>query len=548
MAIPIAQQTVMPEATQATAPEELHPLAAAFGGDIGAALQASGDKVADRIQTLSFHMARMNYYRGEAQKQDLINQYQSDLLDKTMGTGPNDPRTVTSVGGNVMPDSSQLSLSQAPPQSSTANISGTGAPAVEIPAAIYNRQGYEANGALEDFKAWHQATVQQYLQKAQGLGVRVDSQFKTSMDKLGASEEFQIAKHQTTQVEQAQIKTYMTGLQLSAEGAVTKQDPASLGLTVDAINQQVDGLIKTQHLDNDPSGPIMAELQKNKFVGQALNNSITATLKTSGGDPAQAQNMLDRLHADNRITDTQYNDANDNLDKTAKAITAQNEIGSKTQAVNEQSSIINSALQGKLDSSNPNTLGEITSKYPKLGEALTHYNNNKGSLTAAGDDKDDDFLDSTKKMLETGSKEQVIDYVSNVMKEKDISQDRMNILIGTAMDRGKSLPDLNGQSKSSNPTWDKIDGGVKSLMNWGKETGIGDAQTITDFLGNIKNKSVADAHNDAITNTIVRNHPAVASMSTPPNMVITGKNDIKYIFPRTNRKEEDGSSTTDNGK
>ena len=86
---------VSPEATQATAPEELHPVAAAFGGDIGAALQASGKEVADRIQTLSFHMARMNYYRGEAQKQDLINNYQSELLDKTMGTGPNDPRTVT---------------------------------------------------------------------------------------------------------------------------------------------------------------------------------------------------------------------------------------------------------------------------------------------------------------------------------------------------------------------------------------------------------------------------------------------------------------------
>ena len=56
-------QQIQPEATQASVPEEIHPVAAAFGGDIGQALEQGGDKVASRIENLSMHLARMNYYR-----------------------------------------------------------------------------------------------------------------------------------------------------------------------------------------------------------------------------------------------------------------------------------------------------------------------------------------------------------------------------------------------------------------------------------------------------------------------------------------------------
>lgn len=522
---------VSPDATQATTPEELHPIAAAFGGDIGAALEKGGDEVASRIQNLSLHMARMNYYRGEAQRADLLNQYKTSLQTKLYGD-LNDPNaTVTSIGGNVLPPAGETSLSAGP---SPSNVTPTSQP-IEIPAGVYNRKGYAAAGALQDVDSWHQQAAQQIIQQAQSLGIRNSSILKSQMDNAWSSERMGIVKHEATQINQAQQQTYFKGLQLDADNAVTKQDPISLGRTIDSINQQNKVLNDSQGKDdNDP----IRELTANKFIGQALNNSMTANLKSTGGDPTQFQSTLDRLHDDGKINDTVYDNAGEHLDKLAKGMRSQDEIAIKTQQVNQRMNTMQLALQGKLDLNNPNTASEISSQDPELGTALSNYNLNKNSNIK---DEDEAFADATEKVFSAGSKEQISKYMTNVLKESKISQDRLNILFGASMDRGKNLADLDGQSKSSNPLQNMIDGGIKALMNWGKEQGH-DAQTYTDFLGGVKSKPVDQAYNEAITNAIVRKNPAVASMSTPPNMIINKTNDIKYVFPKTNRKEEDGSS------
>ena len=536
MAIPIAQQTVMPDRTQATTPEELHPVAAAFGGDIGAALQQGGEQIASRIETLSLHMARMNYYRGEAQRADLLNNYKTQLQTKLYGD-PSDPNaTVTSIGGNVMPPSGQLSLSAGP---SPSNVTPTAEP-VEIPSGVYNRKGYAAAGALQDVDQWHQQTSQQILQQANGLGLRNNAVLKSQMDNAWSSERMGIVKHEATQIDQAQQQTFFKGMQLDADNAVTKQDPVSLGRAIDSINDTNKMLNDSQGKDdNDP----IRELTSNKFISQALNNSMTANLKSTGGDPTQFQGTLDRLHDDGKINDTVYDNAGDHLDRVSKQMTAQNETAAKTQVVNTRMTTINSALQNKLDFSNPNTLSEISAQDPKLGEALTNYSNNKNNNVK---DEDENFAEATKNIFSAGTKEQIADYTMKILKEGNISQDRLNILVGSAMDRGKNLADLEGQSKASNPIQNAIDSGMKALMDWNKKSGWGEAQTYLDFMTGAKTKPVAQAYNDAVTNSIVRNHPATATMSSPPNYVITKYSDIKAVFPRTHRTE-DGTDNSGTG-
>lgn len=527
------EQQVSPDSTQATTPEELHPVAAAFGGDIGAALEKGGSEVESRIQSLSLHMARMNYYRGEAQRADLLNQYKSSLQTKLYGD-PNDPNaTVTSIGGNVIPPSGQTTLSSGP---SPSNVAPTTAP-IEIPAGVYNRKGYAAAGAIQDVDQWHAQAAQQVLDQAKNLGLRNNAVLKSQMDSAWSSERMGIVKHEAAQIDQAQQQTYFKGLQLDADNAVTKQDPVSLGRTIDSINQTNKLLNDSQGKDdNDP----IRELTANKFVTQALNNSMTTNLRSTGGDPTQFQSTLDRLHDDGKLNDTVYDNASQHLDKLAKGITAQNQIAVKTQVVNQRMNTMQLALSGKIDLNNPNTVSEISSQDPELGTALSNYNLNRNNNIK---DEDEAFADATEKVFSAGSKEQVSKYMTNVLKESKISQDRLNILFGAAMDRGKNLADLDGQSRTGNPLQNMIDGGVRALVNWGKEQGH-DAQTYTDFLGGVKSKPVDQAYNDAITNAIVRKNPAVASMSTPPNMIINKTNDIKYVFPKTNRKEDGSNNDT----
>lgn len=531
------QQHIEPDAPQAQVPEELHPVAAAFGGDIGAALEKSGEQVSNRIEQLAQHMSMMNYYRGQQAVADKVLQMKNEQNSFLYGN-PNDPNaTVTKTKTPIEGISSDSTLSVGGQPSSTAPLAGAQPQSYEVPAGILQRKGNQAAGALQDYHDWYQNYSQQAVEQArnEGLGERNIRSMKLRMDADFATNGRYIAQHEATQLDNAQQQTFLKGMQLDADNAVIRQDPISLGRTIDSINQQNDTLNDSQgKAADDP----VRELTSNKFIGQALNNSMTANLKSTGGDPTQFQSTLDRLHNDGKINDTVYDNAGERLDKLAKGITAQNQIAIKTQQVNQRMTTMQSALQHKLDLNNPNTASEISANDPELGTALSNYNLNKNSNIK---DEDEAFADATEKVFSAGSKEQVSKYMTNVLKESKISQDRLNILFGAAMDRGKNLADLEGQSKASNPLQNMIDGGVKALLNWGKEQGH-DAQTYTDFLGGIKSNPVDQAYNDAITNAIVRKNPAVASMSTPPNMIINKTNDIKYVFPKTNRKEENGSS------
>lgn len=527
------EQQIAPDRAELQAPEELHPISAAFGGDIGEALEKGGGQVASRLEALSSHLARMNYYRDAAQRADLLNQYKTQLQTKLYGD-PKDPNaTVTQVGGQVIPNDVSLAPGEAP--SNTAPADQT----IEVPAAVYQRNGYAASGAIQDVDTWHNQASAQIIKQGENLGLRNFSVLKSQMDSAWSAERMSIVKHEATQVDAAQQKTFLHGMQLDAENAVTKQDPVSLSRTIDSINQQNTILNDSQHKDADD--PIR-ELTSNKFVSQALNNSMLTNLRANGGDPTQFQGTLEKLHDDGKINDTVYENAGEHLDKTSKSIINQNAMAVRTQTVNSRMNTMDSALKGKLDLSNPNILSEIAANDPKLGEALTNYSNNKDNWKDSAKDEDANFEKATENIFSAGSKEQISGYMMNVLKEGNISQDRLNILAGAAMDRGKSLADLDGQSKSSNPVQNLIDGGVKAISKWNKEHGWKEAQTVLDFLTGVKNKPVSEAYNQAVTNSIVRNNPGTASMATPPNMVIDKTNDIKYVFPRTNRKD-DGSDT-----
>ena len=530
-------QQIQPEATQASVPEEIHPVAAAFGGDIGAALEQGGDKVASRIENLSMHLARMNYYRQEAQKADVLTNYKTAFQNKLYGD-PQDPHaTVTAVNGSVVPKDLTFSPGEAPSDTQPSQT-------MEVPAAVYNRQGYAASGALEDVDTWHQATAGKFIQdaQAQGLSGRSLTQLKMGMDNAWASERNSIAKHESTQLNDAQQQSFLKGMQLDADQAVTKQDPISLSRTIDSIQQNNQALNNSQ--GKDPQDPIR-QLTEDKFVTMAVNNSTNTLLKTSG-DPTQAQAMVDKLHDAGKLNDTVYQDASDHIDKVFKIQTQQQERGQKILQTNGRMNIIGQVAQGKFDISNQPSINEIAQNDPKLAEAINDNILNKGTTVK---DNDQTFADLTNNIFSTGSKEQISHFTMEALKANtngELSQDRLNILVSAAMDRGKNVSDLEKDAPKKNPIQSAIDSGMKTLFGWNKDQGKHDGQTYVDYMNNIKNKATpADAYNSAITNSIIRSNPSVATMATPPNFVINKGSSIKAVFPRTNRK--DGTADSNSG-
>lgn len=546
MAIPQYEEHINPDTVQATAPEELHPLAAAFGGDIGAALEKTGEQISNRIGQLAQHVATMNYYRGQQAVADKVLQLKNEQISLLYGDPNNPNATVTKTRApidSISPQDLTLSAGSSIPLSTSPGSNQT----YEVPAGILQRKGNDAIGALQDYHDWYTNYSQQVINQArnEGFGERNIRSLKLRMDIDFASNGRYIAKHESDELDKAQQQTFLKVMQLDADNAVTKQDPISLGRTIDSINGQNKILNDSQgKAADDP----IRELTSNKFITQALNNSMTANLRNNGGDPTQFQSTLDRLHDDGKLNDTLYQNSSQHLDKLSNAIKTQNAIAIKTQTVNQRMNTMQSALQGKLDLNNPNVTNEISAQDPELGTALSNYNLNKNSNVK---DENEAYAEATKKVFEAGSKEQVSKYMMNVLKEGKISQDRLNILFGAAADRGKNLADIDGQSKAGNPLQNLIDSGMKVLFQTNAKEEHPNAQTLTDYMTAVKNgKTVPEAIQHAQGQDAVRENPRL--LNIPPNGQIFHDKygNRRIVYPDLHTEAIGGKAATksENGK
>lgn len=531
------QQHIEPDAPQAQVPEELHPVAAAFGGDIGAALEKSGEQVSSRIEQLSLHMSRMNYYRGQQATADKVLQMKNDQNSVLYGD-PNDPNATVTKTRNAVDALSPQDLTLSSGSTPSSVLVQPAPQSYEVPAGILQRKGNEATGATQDYHDWYTNYSQQMITQArnEGLGERNIRSMKLRMDADFASNGRYIAQHEATQLDQAQQQTFLKGMQLDADNAVIKQDPASLGRTIDSINNQNKTLNDSQGKDADD--PIR-DLTSNKFVGQALNNSMTANLKQNGGDPTQFQSTLDRLYNDGKINDTVYENANTHLDRTSKAIIQQNLHAAKVQDVNTTLNYVNQVVNGKLDFTNPNTLNEIRANSPTVGAAIDNYTLNK-SVNVKTDDEA--IAQSVDELYKTGSKEEISKFNVGLMRKfpNGIPQDVVNTMMLDGIQRASNVADLEKQQQSPNAIQIRVDGGMKAIQRWNAQQGSQDGQSYVDYMNNIKNKmSPMDAYNDAIRTALIRKNPFVATIDPEkmPNQIVSSATGLSSVTANKSNAE-----------
>lgn len=535
-------ESIAPEATYATAPEELHPVAAAFGGDIGKALQATGEQVASRMEQLGQYAARMNYYRGQQAVADKVLQMKNDQNSLLFGNPDNPSATVTKTRTPVdalTPSNTTFSAGGAVPSNT---IPVAQLQTYEVPAGILQRQGNQAHGALQDYHDWYQSYSKQVVDQArnEGLGEGNIKSLKIKLDADFATNSRYIARHEAVELDKAQQQTFLKGMQLDANNAVTRQDPISLSRTIDSINQQNQVLNDSQGKSADD--PIR-ELTSNKFVSQALNNSMATNLKETGGNPDQFQATLDKLHDDGKINDTVYQNAQTNLDKVSKSITGQNVRAAKVQSINTTLGYVNQVVEGKLDFTNPNVINEIRANSPTAGAAIDNYVLNKSVDVPQSDEA---IAHSVDELYKTGSKEEITKFNLGLMSKfpNGIPQAIVNTMMMDGIERAKRVSDLAEAPMKPDAVQIRIDGGMQALQRWNKIQGSQDGQSYIDYMKNIHSQmSPTEAYNSAVKTAVIRKNPAVASLPVTPNYVIGKDSPIRYVFPRTNRKN-DGKSDT----
>ncbi len=515
MAIPQYEQQVTPDATQATAPEELHPVAAAFGGDIGAALEKGGDEIQNRIDMLTGHMARMLYFQQQSQVQDKLNQFNEWKADKLYNVNNNAdveiPKTWQSEALN--PNNTTLSAGGSP-QSNTATPD-----TVTVPYGLLQRKGWQAAGALHDLDTSYQAQKAQITLQArqEGLGQRAISNLTNGLDQAWSSDRMNVVKHEAEQRDQAQQQTFLKGMQLQADSAVGAQDPISLARKIDSINQANDALNDQQGKDKDD--PIR-ELTSNKFIGQALNNSMVTNLKATGGNPAQFQSTLDKLHDDGKINDTVYESAQEHLDRASKAIISQNASAAKEQQVNVRMDAFNKLAQGKFDISNQSLIDEYASKDPELGNALQTVAESRGQYKPERNDAQNrEFQKSVTAMINSSSQDQLSGYMTKLLSDKNgISQTHLNVMVNALMNHAKTLPAIDGQPNSP-VTQNTSAMAFNALSSWADRGNLSpDEKTdlITHYLDGMTKTAPKQNYDNAIKSHMMQAYPQTATMEFPP--------------------------------
>jgi hypothetical protein len=144
-----------------------------------------------------------------------------------------------------------------------------------------------------------------------------------------------------------------------------------------------------------------------------------------------------------------------------------------------------------------------------------------GRLPSALDLKDNsdqmaNFGKYMKGVMESEDKQGISNVLTDAMKDAakgKFSQDKLKITMFYALQRGNLLDAVMDGVKSVDPALLKIDGGMKSLLEWSVKTGIKDPQLASDYLDAIKNNAEpAQAVQVAIKNSALKNNPTIVSI------------------------------------
>lgn len=532
------QQHITPDAIQATTPEELHPVAAAFGGDIGQALEKGGDKVQSQMDVLATHLARMNYYR---QQQDVLNKdtdfrtEYTDYLYNQKGTVTKnkavdlDPNQATlTVGGNV-PTGGEIDP----------NLS------YEVVAAPMMRKGNAAFGATEDSHAMGIQMIQERIQQAQaeGMNQRSLTNLQRLMMNSFATLQSGVAKHEAEQLDAGQSQDMAARLGNLTNGSTSIQTPIAMGNQLDTIKETVNTLG-----DMKGWGQEERDLMINKHSTAAVQNFANTQLKATG-NPQEVYAMLDKLEENGKIDDTINDQVQQKVTtgfaKMQEAQTRQQNI----QFAHNDAQLFQDFANGKYSWANSDTLSPLagTTNSPKVIEAMQNSLMDKH----AGEPdpiEDKAFVNVIKDVLNYHDKDKLNQRLVNIISTHgQDSQKDLQIIARIVADQNEQLNGVrDDQGKTQTPGQVGIEAALKSILSWGNKTGLSAKNVITDFMKQMGNNSgaIVDpkvAMQNAQKIEIVKNHPSLLGLPTPTNFV-EKDSDIKYIFPKTNRKK-DGTDT-----
>jgi len=194
--------------------------------------------------------------------------------------------------------------------------------------------------------------------------------------------------------------------------------------------------------------------------------------------------------------------------KESRRVIKQNRLYQAEERVNSRLSILNDFADGKIDpATNPELLNSIAIQDPELGEAIL-----KGNDTTFIPKLDNEaFAEVTKEVFQASSREEISKYLLNTLSRnanKDISRERLAILIKAATERAKGLKaTADSQPVTLPPEQVEKDSLVKSLL-YSTNPLLSAPNMLVNFFNAInKGSSPKEAHEAAVKTEVGRTNP-----------------------------------------
>lgn len=516
MKVPEYQTSVNLAVPEVPMPHPANAVRGAFGEEVFAANARIGEAGMKIAQVLGAHLAERQQQKDAAATAELDTNFRLNLQDQLLSDQPE-----------------------------KFNINGVD---YERPKGLLNQNLEYAAGATERFDKYMKEEGPKWLASAPES---MREELKKSMNNQYLSAREKIIQHEGKQGRDVLVKSQVSSLNQQIHDAAGINDPINLQKAVDQIKQTQDQI--SSILGSDAQ---TAETNRMNKAGDLVSKSISSTLMGTG-NLELAQGMLDSAKED--IQPDRYEKLNEMLATGAERLQKQ-QVREVTQAnIAYEADIMTKLASGQLDWSSIDQISnEVRSgvSNEKFSAAVIDVVEEQGDYEPSEKDNAN-YPKYIEGVYNAKSQEELHQKLLTFLQNhKDISQEKLSVLINEAIKRGKNLPLMSeDQIKNTNDIQTGIDLGVKAGLDFGRRQNLSAQDTSDIYQDYVKElssgKTPQEAHTASLNNYALRKNPALQSIPEEGQMMIDAQGNKAMVFPDGSWKEiaaKPAASTGNPGK
>lgn len=504
MKVPQYEQKIEPQTTQIresqgpglSIPREV------FAGDSGAILQ-NIENVGKTAEAIGGILQKRADQQNEVRNLELMNQFDEENQKLLLNPDPNATRTIIDSNGKEQ----------------------------KVPIAALNTVESQAAGSSEYLEQAYAKLYSKYSQLQTNPIFRAKLQQK--MNSTHSSDREAAIRHEVAQMRVFDKNTTNAQIANIQDRAMIETDPNKLKeslTTIIDINNKF-GIRQGEDME-------VIKQKNHDDIEKALWNATDGVLESTGSVD-EAKTLLNDPLLKDLIPEDLYEKTEVKLEQRGTRIKKQYDREVALADFAYTSTTIKDIASGRIDLNDPSIDAvALSGGNTKLGIAIKTVQADKGHYTPIGSNmlQDLKFQEYVKDVFATNSKEKISNLLIDALNahgNKEVSQEKLNILVDAAMNQASILPLKDGEELPPMTTAQaETIAGIKLLNDWSDSTGVKDNDLYSIYLtARSNNIPVEQAFLSAMKYTAIKKNPVILSAPVDGEVMIDSQGNTKLVFP-----------------